>query len=80
MIALDRQAHQTAANLDHETAVISVGNFLAAMDDEIARFSAIRRAAIASLRDAGHSYDRIASRTGLSKSRVAQLSRTLSTS
>lgn len=75
LIALDEQAHRTAATTDSATLIRTVGLILAAMDDELRRFSVMRAIAVASLRDNGTSYDRIATRTGLSKARVAQLSR-----
>lgn len=78
LIALDEQAHRAASATDPATLVRAVGLVLAAMDDELRRFTALRAAALATLRKDGASYDGIASATGLSKARVAQLSRSIS--
>ena len=53
----------------------AVGDTFAAMDDALAELALPRLRAIAELRALGWSYDRIAEETGLSKPRVAQLSR-----
>lgn len=75
LIALDEQAHRTASTTDSATLIRNVGLILAAMADELRRLSVMRAIALATLRESGTSYDRIAARTGLSKARVAQLSR-----
>jgi len=75
LIALDEQAHRTSSTTDSATLIRTVGLILAAMDDELRRFSVMRATALATLRESGTSYDCIAARTGLSKARVAQLSR-----
>lgn len=75
LVALDEQAHRTAATTDSATLIRTVGLILAAMGDELRRFSVMRATALTALRESGTSYDRIAARTGLSKARVAQLSR-----
>lgn len=48
---------------------------LEALEQEATELQSLRLAAIATLRTDGYSYDRIAVLTGLSKARVAQLSR-----
>lgn len=52
-----------------------VGDFFAALDRETERVAAVRLAAVGQLHRGGMSYDAIASATGLSKTRVAQLVR-----
>ncbi|MCW2788356.1 MAG: hypothetical protein JWP56_659 [Aeromicrobium sp.] len=73
LVALDHQARQAVASTDPAQCVRETNGILAAMRDELWRFSSIRQDAIAALRANGLSYDQIASSTGLSKARVAQL-------
>ena len=64
------------AELGEPVAVIrAVGDAFAALDAELERVAAVRLRAVRQLRSDGWSYDRIAEATGLSKARVAQLSR-----
>jgi hypothetical protein len=73
LIALDEEAHRTHRLTDPAESVRTVSTFMDAMTDELARFGTLRLQALATMRRDGASYDRIAARTGLSKSRVAQL-------
>jgi DNA-directed RNA polymerase specialized sigma24 family protein len=67
---------QRLADLGDPVAVIrATADTFAALDAELERIAAVRLAAVARLRTEGWSYDRIAAATGLSKGRVAQLSR-----
>jgi hypothetical protein len=64
------------ADLGEPVVVIrAVGDAFAALDAELERIAAVRLRAVRALRRQGWSYDRIAEATGLSKGRVAQLSR-----
>lgn len=74
LVALDEQAHRVTRSGDALQTIRIVGDLFDAMRDELARFSTMRLAAVSSLRAEGLSYDRIASSTGMSKARVAQLS------
>lgn len=70
-----RDALAAIGDLDRaERRVIEVGAVLHAIETETEALLAARLGAIATLRRE-HSYDRIAVLTGLSKARVAQLSR-----
>ena len=69
------EADRLAAIDDPLTAIRAVGDAFAAFDDELARFAQVRLEAVHELRRAGWGYGRIAEATGLSKGRVAQLSR-----
>lgn len=53
----------------------AVNDSFAALDAQLERLAAVRLHAVRSLRSEGWSYDRLAAATGLSKARVAQLSR-----
>jgi DNA-directed RNA polymerase specialized sigma24 family protein len=53
----------------------AVGDAFAALDAELEVLAQVRLRAVAELRGEGWTYDRIAEATGLSKARVAQLSR-----
>ncbi|QWC83712.1 hypothetical protein KLP28_08615 [Nocardioidaceae bacterium] len=55
--------------------VAAVGEFYAALDDALDEVALARLRAVAELRARGWSYARIADATGLSKGRVAQLTR-----
>jgi len=78
--ALRDEAKRIAALKDPIAIVKAVGDAFAALDAELKRFANVRLSAIGALREAGWSYDRIAAATGLSKERVAQLSREASRS
>jgi len=60
---------------DPVTVITAVGDTFAALDAELERIARVRLAAVRRLRTDGWSYDRIAAATGLSKGRVAQLSK-----
>ena len=63
-------------DLEEPLSVIeAVGDTFAALDDALAQIALPRLKAIAALRRAGWSYDKIAEETTLSKGRVAQLAR-----
>ena len=67
---------QRVAELEEPLVVIgAVGDLFASLDDALAELAMPRLRAVAQLRRQGWSYDRIAAATGLSKGRVAQLSR-----
>jgi len=55
--------------------VTGVGNTFAALDAELERIAKVRLKAVHRLRHDGWSYDRIAAVSGLSKDRVARLSK-----
>ena len=55
--------------------IASVGDLFASLADALAELAQPRLRVVAELRRQGWSYDRIADATGLSKGRVAQLSR-----
>lgn len=59
--------------------VSAASSILESLDQEASEIQKLRLEAIADLRAEGHSYDVIASLTGLSKARVAQLSRAAQT-
>lgn len=83
--AAPRDPHQTSltaaleAHLDHLNrlppgpAARAAGTLLAATQTQLAAISALRTEAIHHMRHAGDSYDTIASATGLSKTRIAQI-------
>jgi DNA-directed RNA polymerase specialized sigma24 family protein len=73
--ALDAEVARLAALDDPISQVRAVGDFFAALDEELEKVAEVRLAAVTALRRQGMSYDRIAEATGLSKPRVAQLSR-----
>jgi len=73
--ALRDEAKRIARLDDPITVVKAIGDAFAAVDAELERFARVRLGAVNELRRAGWSYDRIATATGLSKERVAQLSR-----
>lgn len=73
--ALRAEAQRLALASDPVRAIRAVGDAFAALDAELARIAQVRLEAMRQLRDTGWSYDRIAQETGLSKGRVAQLSR-----
>ena len=60
---------------DAESRGTAVGDFFAAMDDELAAVAGVRLDAVRELRRAGWSYSRLMTLSGLSKTRVAQLVR-----
>ncbi len=60
---------------DPVTIIKATGDTFAALDNELERIARVRLAAVRKLRTSGWSYDRIAAATGLSKGRVAQLSK-----
>src|SRR5690349_4642321 len=63
-------------DLDDEVSIVrAVGDAFAALDSELERIARVRLRAVHRLRRQGWSYDRIAEATGLSKGRVAQLSK-----
>ena len=71
-----RAEGERLAALGEPLAVIrGVGDAFAALDGELERLARPRLDAVRALRRDGWSYDRIASATGLSKGRVAQLAR-----
>ena len=71
-----RQEASRLADLDDPVAIIkAIGDTFAAIDGELDRIAKVRLRAVHRLRHDGWSYDRIAAATGLSKGRVAQLSR-----
>ena len=73
-----RTESRRLADLHHPVTVIkAVGDTFAAMDTEMERIAKVRLRAVRRLRNDGWSYDRIAAATGLSKGRVAQLSKDL---
>lgn len=55
--------------------VVGISDVLATLEAEHDRLNEIRVAAVRAMRGEGLSYDQIAKRTGLSKSRIAQLFR-----
>jgi hypothetical protein len=75
--ALTAEVARLRALPDAQTRVRAVGDFFAAMDDELAAVSAVRLDAVRELRSSGWSYDRLMELSGLSKTRVAQLVRGL---
>jgi DNA-directed RNA polymerase specialized sigma24 family protein len=73
--ALRAEAHRLEALTDPVDIVTGVGNTFAALDAELERLAKVRLKAVHRLRREGWSYDRIAAATGLSKGRIAQLSK-----
>jgi DNA-directed RNA polymerase specialized sigma24 family protein len=73
--ALRAEAERLEALSDPVDIVTGVGDTFAALDAELERIAKIRLKAVRRLRRDGWSYDRIAAVTGLSKGRVAQLSK-----
>ncbi|VXB04093.1 conserved exported hypothetical protein [Aeromicrobium sp. 9AM] len=73
--ALLRECHQLGSIVEAVERVQALNDFFAQLDFELEQFADVRLDAVAELRGRGWSYDRIASETKLSKSRVAQLSR-----
>ena len=73
--ALDREMMRLSRLDDPVEQVRAVGDFFAALDVELEKVAAVRRDAVAALRARAMTYERIAEVTGLSKPRVAQLSR-----
>ena len=72
---LRREAGRLNAMPDVVGRIRAVGDAFAALDGELELLALVRLAAVRELRGMGWSYDRIALETGLSKGRVAQLSR-----
>ena len=72
---LRAEAKRLSALEDDVTIVRAVGDAFAALDGELERIAKVRLRAVQRLRSQGWSYDRIAQATGLSKGRVAQLSK-----
>jgi DNA-directed RNA polymerase specialized sigma24 family protein len=75
--ALRAEAERLDDGGDDVAIVRAVGDAFAALDTELERIAKVRRRAVRRLRRQGWSYDRIAEATGLSKGRVAQLSKDL---
>ncbi len=73
--AVRSEAARIADLEDPITVIKTTGDAFAALDSELERIADVRLAAIRRLREEGWSYDRIAAATGLSKTRVAKLSR-----
>jgi hypothetical protein len=73
--ALRVEAQRLEALTDPIDIVIGVGNAFAALDTELEQLAKVRLKAVRHLRRDGWSYDRIAVATGLSKGRIAQLSK-----
>jgi hypothetical protein len=73
--ALRAEAQRLEALSDPVDIVTGVGDTFAALDGELERIAKVRLKAVHRLRREGWSYDRIAAVTGLSKGRVAQLSK-----
>ena len=73
--AIQALTRAIAALPSPEERVSAVGSALEAIENEAAELLQVRLTAVEEMRDAGFSYDRIAFLTGLSKARVAQLSR-----
>jgi DNA-directed RNA polymerase specialized sigma24 family protein len=73
--ALRAEAARLDAIEEPVAAARAVGDVFAALDAELERVAAVRLNAVRALRREGWSYERIADATGLSKGRVAQLSR-----
>lgn len=73
--ALREEARRLAGLEDAAERVRAVGDFFAALDRGTERVAAVRLAAVGELHRSGLSYDAIATRTRLSKARVAQLVR-----
>jgi hypothetical protein len=78
LLALEQQAHHATWGRDPAQVVRAVGHVLEALAEELRRLGRIRLDAVAIMRADGSSYERIAASTGLSKSRVAQLCATAS--
>lgn len=74
--AIAIEATGLASLADAADQVRAVSDFYAQLDFELEQVAAVRLDAVRRLRGAGWSYVRIAEATGLSKERVAQLSRT----
>ncbi len=73
--ALRAEADRLAAAGEPVPVIKAVGDAFAALDGELERLAQARLDAVRALRRQGWSYDRIATATGLSKGRVAQLAR-----
>lgn len=73
--AIDDEAGRFTAISNHAEAVQAVTEFFVALDDALVAVAEPRLRAIAALYRELGSYDRVATATGLSKSRVAQLYR-----
>ncbi len=72
---LRAEANRLAALGEPLAVIRGVGDTFAALDGELERLARPRLDAVRALRREGWSYDRIATATGLSKGRVAQLAR-----
>lgn len=75
--AIRDEAAELMAIADPANRVRAVGDVFAALDAELAKLAEVRYAAVRELRAAGWSYEKLAAASGLSKSRVAQLVRTV---
>lgn len=73
--ALLSESHQLGSIVDPVERVRAINDFFAQLDLELEPFGDTRLEAVSELRSAKWSYDRIAEATGLSKARVAQLSK-----
>lgn len=73
--ALRTEADRLAKLGEPLEVIKAVGDAFAALDGELERLARPRLEAVRALRRDGWSYDRIATATGLSKGRVAQLAR-----
>lgn len=60
---------------DPEERIRIVGDLFAALDDPVEQLTTLRLEAVGELRKQGWTYDRLASLSGLSKTRIAQLAR-----
>jgi hypothetical protein len=72
---LTAEAIDLVAVQDPVARIRAVNDFYAQLEFELDQFAAARLEAVSELRALGWSYDRISLATGLSKARVAQLSR-----
>jgi uncharacterized protein YerC len=77
--ALRAEADRLAGLEEPAIRARAVGDFFAALDTELEAIAAVRLDAVAALRARGMTYQRIATATGLSVPRVAQLARTAGT-
>lgn len=77
--ALRAEADRLAGLEEPAARARAVGDFFAALDMELETIAAVRLDAVAALRARGMTYQRIATATGLSVPRVAQLARTAGT-
>jgi len=75
--AIREEAANLTAIADPAKRVRAVGDVFAALDAELAKLAEVRYEAVRDLRAQGLSYDKLALASGLSKSRVAHLVRTV---